>query len=140
MKARDSSGRVGGVRDTGLLVNQRESAASGFDRQGPVPLRLIQGVAGSNPVSPIQGPFRETLRETVWSVQKEVAPEASQERFLTFEGSMLLSQKRPVAVGADRDHRRPGAERNCARVSADLVHKQPHAEGLARLLNDCEVT
>ena len=25
---------------------------SGTDRQGPVPLRLIQGVAGSNPVSP----------------------------------------------------------------------------------------
>src|SRR5665811_19133 len=56
VNARHSSGRVGGVRDTGFLVNQRESAASGNDRQGPVPLRLIQGVAGSNPVSPTDRP------------------------------------------------------------------------------------
>ena len=52
VKARDASGRVGGVRDTGFRVNHRDSAVSGTDRQGPVPLRLIQGVAGSNPVSP----------------------------------------------------------------------------------------
>ena len=54
VNVRDQPGRIGGVRNTGSRAHQRESAASGNDRQGSVPLRLIQGVAGSNPVSPTE--------------------------------------------------------------------------------------